>query len=141
MGFHETRTTLVGRVMTDVQLRRTQNGTSVASFRIGCHERRFDRDTNSWLDGDELYATVTCWRKLADNVAASLSRGDPVIVPGRLFTRGYEVDGQRRTSLELEAFAVGPDLTRCTATPQRNRTDADPAPVTMAEPAVVDAAA
>ncbi len=53
---------------------------------------------------------MTCWRALADNVARSLVKGDPVIVRGRLYTRQFEHEGQRRMSIELEATAVGPNL-------------------------------
>ena len=49
-----------------------------------------------------------------ENVHASLKKGDPVIVTGRLFTRNYEHQGQRRTSTELEAHSVAADLARCT---------------------------
>ena len=58
---------------------------------------------------------MTCWRELAGNAAASLRRGDPVIVSGKLSTRTYEKDGQTRSVCELEALAVGPDLARGTA--------------------------
>jgi single-strand DNA-binding protein len=52
---------------------------------------------------------------------ASLHKGDPVVVSGRLFTRQYERDGQLRSSYEMDAVAVGPDLARGTATFQRSR--------------------
>jgi single-strand DNA-binding protein len=87
----------------------------VASFRVASNERRFDKETQSWVNGENLYASVTCWRKLALGVTASLTKGDPVMVTGRLFTRGYEVKGQTRSVTELEAFAVGPDPSRCVA--------------------------
>jgi single-strand DNA-binding protein len=44
-----------------------------------------------------------------------------VVVSGRLFTRQYERDGQLRSSYEMDAVAVGPDLARGTATFQRSR--------------------
>jgi single-strand DNA-binding protein len=82
---------------------------------VASNERRFDKETQSWVNGESLYVSVTCWRKLALGVAASLTKGDPVMVTGRLFTRGFEVEGQKRSVTELEAFAVGPDLSRCVA--------------------------
>jgi single-strand DNA-binding protein len=112
---NETVTTVVGNVITDVKQRRITDGTRVASFRVASNERRFDKETQSWVNGESLYVSVTCWRKLALGVAASLTKGDPVMVTGRLFTRGYEVEGQKRSVTELEAFAVGPDLSRCVA--------------------------
>ncbi len=55
---------------------------------------------------------MSCWRRAADNVVDSLVRGQPVVVHGRLRGRSYEVEGQRRTSLEIDAITVGHDLSR-----------------------------
>lgn len=129
---NETLTTIVGNVITEVSQRKIGDGTRVASFRMASNERRFDKESQQWVNGDSLYVTVTCWRKLAMGVGASLVKGDPVMVTGRLFTRGYEVEGQKRSVTELEAFAVGPDLSRCMADvsrPRRQLCDADPGEV------------
>jgi single-strand DNA-binding protein len=112
---NETTVTIIGNVITDVTARRTAEGARVANFRIASNERRFDKATGDWVDGDRLFVTVTCWRKLANGVAATLSKGDPVVVTGRLYTRGYEVEGQKRSVTEIDATAVGPDLARCAA--------------------------
>jgi single-strand DNA-binding protein len=112
---NETTVTITGNVITDVKSRRTGEGVRVSSFRMASNERRFDKMTGEWVDGDRLYVTVTCWRRLATGVSTSLLKGDPVVVTGRLFTRGYEVEGQKRSVTELEATAVGPDLSRCSA--------------------------
>ena len=74
--------------------------------------RRFDREQNAWVDGDTLFVTVTAWRALGENVAQSLTKGMPVVVHGRYFQREYEVNETLRTAYELEAQAVGPDLSR-----------------------------
>src|SRR5581483_628331 len=59
---NETVTTVVGNVITDVKQRRITDGTRVASFRVASNERRFDKESQSWVNGDSLYVTVTCWR-------------------------------------------------------------------------------
>lgn len=60
--------------------------------------------------------TVNCWDRLVTGVGASLGKGSPVIVVGHVFTSEYEdKDGVRRTSVEVRATAVGPDLARCAA--------------------------
>ncbi len=65
---------------------------------------------------------VNCWRKLAEGVAASVMVGDPVIVCGRLYTRDWTDDaGNHRTLYELEAVAVGHDLSRGRGRFLRNR--------------------
>jgi single-strand DNA-binding protein len=119
MAFNETRVTVVGRVCTDVSTRTTLDGATVASFNVATNERRYDRETDSWVDRETLFLRVTCWRKLAEGVAASLNKGDPVVVAGRLVAKKFEVDGQPRTVTEMEASSVGPDLTSCTAAVRR----------------------
>jgi single-strand DNA-binding protein len=98
----------------------------VLNFRIASNERRFDKTSESWVDGESLYLSVNCWRRLAEN-AASLVKGDPVIVSGKLRTREWTTEqGERRSVVELEANAVGPDLARCAATVRKQRRERPP---------------
>ncbi|WP_242424847.1 single-stranded DNA-binding protein, partial [Frankia sp. EI5c] len=74
--------------------------------------RRFDRAEQRWIDGNTLYLKVSCWRQLAENVAASLSRGDRALVVGRLRQNNFETqEGDRRVSYEIDAEAVAAELT------------------------------
>jgi single-strand DNA-binding protein len=116
---NETMVTVVGNVISEVSSRHTPEGIAVASFRMACNERRFVKASGQWVDGDRLYLSVTCWRKLAMGVRSSLHKGDPVLVRGRLYTRGYEVDGARRSATEIEAYQLGLDLSRCQVEVQR----------------------
>jgi single-strand DNA-binding protein len=101
--------------------------TLVLNFRVASNERRFDKVSESWVDGESLYLSVNCWRRLAEN-AASLVKGDPVIISGKLRTREWVTDhGERRSVVEMEASAIGPDLARCMATVRRRRRDDEPA--------------
>ena len=118
---YETHVTMVGRLATDIGHNRLTNGTAVANFRLASTERRYDRATGGWVDGDELFVDVKCWRKLADNAVASLVKGDPVVVTGRIYTRNYEHEGQRRTAVTVEAYNVAADLARCTVVLKRDR--------------------
>ena len=118
---YETQVTIVGNVVTPIDKRELNNGTAVAKFRVGSTERRYDRATGGWVDGDWLYVEVSCWRQLAENAAASLVKGDPVVVTGRLYTRNYEHEGQRRSSTALDAYSVAADLSHCTAVVTRTR--------------------
>jgi single-strand DNA-binding protein len=117
----ETHVTIVGNVVTPVDRRRFADGRVVANFRVGSTERRYDRATGGWVDGERLYVEVNCWRFLADNAAASLVKGDPVVVTGKLYTRDYEHEGQRRTAVTVEALSVAADLAHCTAVLTRTR--------------------
>jgi single-strand DNA-binding protein len=116
---NETTVTVVGNMVDDPRIRTLDGGVDVASFRVASTSRRFDREVAGWVDAGSLFLGVTCWRSLGVNVVASLRKGDPVLVHGRLYTRQYERDGQLRSAYELDAFAVGPDLARGTASFQR----------------------
>ena len=111
--------TVVGNVIRDVDLRFTGNGDPVASFRVASNTRRFDRDSERWIEGDTHYLSVTCWRTLATNVANSIKKGMPVVVYGRMRSREVERscgDGSHAVRYQdIEAYAVGPDLARGTA--------------------------
>jgi len=111
---YEIPVTMIGTVVADVKMIDTKAGASLASFRMACNERRFNKQSNSWVDGDTTYVTVNSWRQLAENVNQSLSRGDQVVVTGRLRVREWEKDDRKGTSVEIEAQAIGHDLARGT---------------------------
>ena len=131
---NETSVTVVGNLVDDPRLRTAETGVDVASFRVASTSRRFDRDAGRWIDSASLFLSVTCWRTLAGNAVASLRKGDPVVVTGRLSTRTYEKDGQVRSTCELEAVAVGPDLARGTAVFRRSPRSAAPGSSVEPEP-------
>jgi single-strand DNA-binding protein len=120
MAVGETTVTMVGNVVSEL-IRRTENGHDVVSFWLRSSERRRDKESGEWVDGRHLSVRVTCWRKLAESVLASLGKGDPVIVTGRMYSGGDAAGGQPLAIPELEASAVGPNLNRCTVTLQRLR--------------------
>lgn len=132
--------TLVGNIVTDPQLRVTKDGVPVANFRIASTPRRYDSTAGQWRDGDTIFMGVSCWRATAQNVHASMRKGDPVLVTGRLAQHSFEgKDGQTRTSIEIEATAVGPDLARGTAKFTRTRSAEAGTTTTEAPPEQEDA--
>ncbi|WP_018252116.1 single-stranded DNA-binding protein [Salinispora mooreana] len=144
----DTHVTVIGTAVTAPEWRRTnQSQTLVANFKVASTARRLDRESGRWVDGNSLRLRVSCWRRLAEGVVASVMVGDPVIVSGRLHTRDWTDDaGSHRTHYELEAVAVGHDLSRGRGRFLRNRavattgTTADPTaqprvPGEQAEPA------
>ena len=108
-------TTLVGALGADPEMKFLPDGTAVARFRVACTPRK--QKDGKWEDGETSWFTVNVWRKLAENVVESLSKGDQVIVYGALRVREYETDGVKRTSTEVEAYAVGTGLQFATAKP------------------------
>ncbi|MFE2618237.1 single-stranded DNA-binding protein [Micromonospora chalcea] len=131
----DTYVTIVGNVLTAPEWRRTtQSGTLVANFKVASTARRLDRDSGRWVDGNSLRVRVNCWRRLAEGVASSVAVGDPVIVAGRLYTRDWtDESGTHRTLYELEAVAVGHDLSRGRARFLRNQPRAATSTVEDAE--------
>jgi single-strand DNA-binding protein len=106
----DTDITVVGRVASPPRRARLDNGGTVTNFRIASTARRFDRSTQEWVDGETFWSDVECWDDLGGNVARSLSKGDPVVVVGRLWTRDYESQNGRGSTSQIRADAVGPDL-------------------------------
>jgi single-strand DNA-binding protein len=137
---YDTAITMVGHVASDPVLRVTGNGTKVVSFRLASTARRRDPVQGDWVDGDTLFFTVKAWKATADNVVASLRKGDPVVVHGRVRDDSYDdKEGMRRTAYVIEAFALGHNLARgLTRFVKRTGDGARPA---VNAPAVVDAAA
>jgi single-strand DNA-binding protein len=101
---------MTGRVGSDVERRDVREGLMFASFRLACTPRL--HRAGEWVDADTTWITVDCVRALAENVLASISKGDPVIVVGRLRTHAWvDATGIPHERLTIEAASVGHDLT------------------------------
>ncbi|NDZ82617.1 single-stranded DNA-binding protein [Streptomyces sp. SID10853] len=111
---NDTLVTLVGNVATQPEYRDSVTG-GMVRFRFAVTARRWDREKQSWTDGPTSFYTVWAWRTLAANLSGSVSVGEPLVVHGRLKVRDDDKDGQRRFSADIEALAVGHDLTRGTS--------------------------
>jgi single-strand DNA-binding protein len=110
----ETPFTVVGTIVND-PVRRRVGDQEVIKFRLASNSRRRSAE-GTWEPGQSLFVTVSCWGRLVTGVGASLGKGHAVIVVGQIHTNEYEDrDGNRRSSVEVRATAVGPDLSRCIA--------------------------
>ncbi|MDP9117291.1 MAG: single-stranded DNA-binding protein [Actinomycetota bacterium] len=112
---NDTIMTVVGNVVDEPRMRLTKNGHPVTNFRLASTSRRYDREAETYVDNATLFVNVTCWRAMAENVAQSLCKGQPVVVTGRYYSREYTVNEVTRVAYDLEANAVGHDLSRGTA--------------------------
>jgi single-strand DNA-binding protein len=106
----EITTTVVGNLAADPELRFIPSGAAVANFTVAQTPRTFDRDTNAWKDGETFWMRCAVWRDTAENVAASLHKGDRVVVTGKLKQRTYDKDGQSHTVVEMEVDEIGAAL-------------------------------
>ena len=96
-------------------------GTVVTDFRVANTPRRFDKTANVWRDLETQWYGVTCWRGLADNVATCVQKGDRVVVTGKLLAKSWVTkEGEQRSGWEIDATAVGFDLSRATAVLDRS---------------------
>jgi len=113
--------TLRGFVATEVRTTTADSGLAIAGFRMCTTERRFDRESGLWLDGNTNWYSVSMFRQLATNAGVSIHKGDRVIVTGRLRVRQWATDsGRSGTSVDIDADAVGHDLMWGTANFRRS---------------------
>jgi single-strand DNA-binding protein len=101
---------LTGLVATTPKHIVTGTGLSITSFRFASTQRRYDRGEQKWVDGDTNWYTVATFRQLAINVATSVQKGQRVLVTGRLRVRDWATDDKHGTNVEIDADAVGHDL-------------------------------
>lgn len=101
--------TIVGTIGTDPE-RKVRNGVPITTFRVASKERRFDRATGTWVDGETNWYTASAYRRLADHVFESLRRRERVVLTGRLKVRNWDTGEKRGTSVDIDVDAIGHDL-------------------------------
>ncbi len=110
--------TLVGNLTKDPELRFTTGGRGVASFGLAVNRRY--QVNGEWQD-QTSYFNIVAWGQLGENVASSLTKGMRVVVSGRLEQREYQNrEGEKRSTIEINADEVGPSLRWATASVERN---------------------
>ena len=92
-----------GRLTDTPELRAIPSGTQVCNFGLACNR--------SWGSGDQkkedvCFVQVVCWGKLGELVAKHKSKGDAVIVTGRLDLQTWEKDGKKHSRHEIVAESV-----------------------------------
>src|SRR5689334_17224763 len=103
----ETYVTLWGNIATDPRLQSTPSGVRITKFRLACTASRRDAQTGAFVDGATSWYSVSCWRELAVNAAASLTKGEPVVVYGRQVVREWQAeDGKKGTDVSIDAVSV-----------------------------------
>lgn len=110
---------IAGNLVADPELSIGESGVAHAKLRVAVNQRIQGAD-GTWHDGEPVFHNVSAFRALAENVATSLKKGDPVTVAGELEFRSYEKDGERREARRIVADTIGPDLRFGTAVYQRS---------------------
>jgi single-strand DNA-binding protein len=105
----EASVSFAGNLTDDPELRHTNGGTTRATFRVAVSGRR---------EQEPSFFTVVVWRDQAEHAAESLSKGNRVVVVGRLQQRTSTTeDGSAHQVVEVVAEELGPSLRWATATP------------------------
>lgn len=94
----------MGNLTRDPELRQTPNGQSVTSFSLALN-RAYKDAGGEWQEATD-YIDCVCWGPLAERVAQYLSKGRRALVQGRLQSRSWEQDGQKRSKVEVLANDV-----------------------------------
>lgn len=105
-GFSINHIVLSGNLTRDPELRHTGGGTPVLSLRIANNIRKKDRATGEWGDTPH-YFDVTIWMA-AEHLAGQLSKGDKIVVEGRMEWREWQPEGAdyKRQAYDVIAESV-----------------------------------
>lgn len=95
--------TLIGRLVRDPELKYVgPENTAVVNITLAV-ERQRRKDADSQAD----FIPVVAWRKTAEFISNYFRKGQQVYISGRLETRSYEKDGEKRYAFEVQAREVG----------------------------------
>jgi single-strand DNA-binding protein len=83
----------LGRTTSDIELKRTDSGKSVATFSLAV-KRPFTKDTTDFFN-------VVAWEKTAETLSNYVNKGTMIVIEGYITNRQYEKDGQKRYATEI----------------------------------------
>jgi len=119
--------TIIGNLTGEPEIRFVTSGHACAKFSVAVN-RRYRDQAGNWKETDRpSFYWVTVWRQLAEHVVETLHKGTRVIVHGTIAERAWEdKDGQPRSTFQIDATAVGTELTFATATVTKSTKQAGP---------------
>ena len=95
---------MMGNLTRDPELRQTPSGQSVVSVSLALN-RSYKDQSGEWQEATD-YIDVAAWGPLAERVAQYMTKGRRCLVQGRLQSRSWEQDGQKRSKVEVLANDV-----------------------------------
>lgn len=123
--------TMTARAVRDPELRFSAQGVAVVKIRCVASGRKFNKDSNEWEDGDKFWIDVTAFKRLAENVAESVTQGTLINVVGTIRTDEWEgQDGTKKSAPSVIAdsisLALDFDAARVMKTERRQAADPEP---------------
>jgi len=94
----------MGNLTRDPELRQTPNGQNVCSFSLALN-RSYKGSDGNWQEATD-YVDIVAWGPLGERVAQYVTKGRPVLVNGRMQSRSWEQEGQKRSKVEVVAQDV-----------------------------------
>lgn len=99
---------IVGNLTRDPELRYTKNSKAVVNITIAATPRSYNRQTSQWEDGESLFMRCSAWDEMAENIAASLTKGSRVMAVGTLKASKYrDREGNEKDGMELQIDEIG----------------------------------
>lgn len=102
--------TVVGFVGSQPEIITTAKNLSICRFRFASSSGFFNRETQTWVDHEPDWFTVSVFRELGENAHRSIAKGDRLVVHGKLRVEAWERNGKSGTNVEIDAEALGHDL-------------------------------
>ncbi|MCW2902235.1 MAG: single-stranded DNA-binding protein [Streptosporangiaceae bacterium] len=99
----------VGKLWKDPELRFTPGGKAVCTLSLVFTKKK-KTEAGGWVDDKTFWLRATVWDQQAENCAETLVKGDQILISGELYQREYEQNGEKKQSLELQVYDVGPIL-------------------------------
>lgn len=115
-----TQVVVVGNLTRDPELRYTRDGKPVVNVTVASTPRSYNRTTSKWEDGEAVFIKGSAWDEVAENIAASLSKGSRIVAVGIFKASNYkDREGNDRVGMELQIDEIGPSLKYHTAVPEK----------------------
>jgi single-strand DNA-binding protein len=98
------RVFLAGNLTRDPEVRYTPGGAAVAT--LGMAVNRYYTTKTGEKKEETLFIRVVVWGKLAESCKEYLKKGSSLLVEGRLASRSWEQNGQKRSTVEVVALGI-----------------------------------
>ena len=98
------RVLLIGNLTKDPELRYTPSGTPVATLRMAVNSS-FKSQSGERKE-ETCFVNVIVWSRQAETCNQYLKKGRAVFIEGRLVSRSWEAEGQKRSTMEVRADRV-----------------------------------